>query len=335
MFDNGHSPLIARPVADVESQNATSRGLAFISSAPAIMDILAKIKLIAQSQASVLITGESGTGKEVIARFIHSLSDRADKPYVGLNCAALPRDVIENELFGHEKEAFTGAVSKKMGCFELAQNGTLFLDEVAEMHPQVQAKFLRALELKSIRRLGGHEDIEVDARIVAATNKNIPSALTSGELRSDVYYRLSVVEIHIPALRERREDVPLLIDHFIGMFSEKYKKPPKRLSSESMQLMMNFEWPGNVRELKNVVESLMLICPECIIEPCHLPARISRQKPVELFISMPIGTTIEEVERILILRTLALVGDNKTRAAQILGISRKSLYDRLNSFSQP
>jgi DNA-binding NtrC family response regulator len=306
----------------------------FVSAHPLLQAIMERAALVAKTQAAVLITGESGTGKEVIARYIHEHSGKTDKPCVAINCAALPRDVIDNELFGHEKEAFTGAVTKKAGCFELAHGGTLFLDEVAEMHPQVQAKLLRALELKRFRRLGGHEEIEVDVRIVAATNRNIADALASGDLREDVYYRLGVVEIALPPLRDRRSDVPLLIDYFMERFSQTYSKPRKVLSPESLEILEDYHWPGNVRELRNLVESLIITCPEDVVEPVHLPERMSREHALKMAISIPVGSSIQAVEQLLIEHTLRASGGNKSRTAKILGVSRKYLYEKLRTYGK-
>jgi len=302
----------------------------FISRNPAMLDLLAKITLIANSHASVLITGESGTGKEVVASLIHHLSPRCQNPFIAINSAALPKDVVDNELFGHEKEAFTGAVSKRIGCFELAHTGTLFLDEIAEMHPQTQAKLLRAIENKSIRRLGGREEIGVDARIIAATNRDIAVSLSDGLLREDLFYRLSVVEIALPALRERKDDIPLLVDHFSADLSKKYGRDQKRFSAESLALMTEFDWPGNVRELRNVIERVLLVCPDDVVTPAYLPERVRGAASAGTSITIPIGTTVEEAERRLIDGTLAAVNNNKSAAAKILGLSRKTLHNKLS-----
>jgi DNA-binding NtrC family response regulator len=302
--------------------------LPFIGTHPLLRDLLARAVKVARSSAPVLITGESGTGKEVLARYIHTQSQ--SQTFVAVNCAALPRDVIDNELFGHEKEAFTGAVSKKAGCFELAHQGTLFLDEVAEMQPQVQAKLLRALETKRFRRLGGQEEIEVDVRILSATNRNITEAIASGGLREDVYYRLGVVELSLPPLRERISDIPLLLEHFSAVLCAKYQKPSLTWSAEALEVMISYRWPGNVRELRNIVESLVVISDGTLVEPSWLPERISREHAIRSAISIPVGSTIEEVEWLMIDHTLRSTGGNKSRAAQILGVSRKYLYDKLN-----
>jgi transcriptional regulator with PAS, ATPase and Fis domain len=312
----------------------TERALpVFLSVSPLIQDMMSTISLIANSPASVLITGESGSGKEVISQYIHACSNRAQQPFIAINAAALPKDVIDNELFGHEKEAFTGAISKKSGCFELADRGTLFLDEIAEMHVQTQAKLLRAIETKSFRRLGGKEEVTVDVRVVAATNKNIAQAIAAGEFREDLFYRLSVIELVVPPLRARKDDVPLLATHFLSHFSRKYDLPRKSFSREALEMMAAFDWPGNVRELRNMVEGLMLMCPDSTISARCLPERISKHKPRTLSVSIPLGTSLEMAERIVINQTLASVEQNKSAAAKILGISRKTLHNKLNALN--
>ena len=311
---------------------------ALVSKCSAIADMLHTIDLVAPSSASVLITGESGTGKEIVARLVHLRSHKPHSQFVAINCAALPKDVIDNELFGHEREAFTGAASRRPGCFERAHEGSLFLDEITEMHPQVQAKLLRAIESKTIRRLGGHEDIQIDVRVVAATNRKISDALSSGALRADLYYRLGVVEIHIPPLRDRKCDIPLLAEHFMRVFCEKHKRPLKQFTPESLGLLDQYDWPGNVRELRNMTESIVLLCPGETVDPKYLPLKVSHAAPGRNAfqaldaITIPFGTSLAESERQLILHTLALSGNNKSRAARILGLSRKAMYDKLRQY---
>ncbi len=297
----------------------------FVGESAFVQDLRTKIDLIAQSQVPVLITGESGGGKEVVARLIHHRSAENSNPFVAINAAALPKDVVDNELFGHEKEAFTGAVSKKPGCFELAHKGTLFLDEIAEMHPQTQAKLLRAIENKSFRRLGGREEVLVDTRVVAATNRDIPSALKSGDLREDLYYRLSVIELHLPPLRERKEDVPLLAQHFMTLFAQRYDKPEKTFSKNAFEAMLAYHWPGNVRELRNLVERVMVVTPSDVVDVDQLPSRISNCKPVSMSMTIPVGTPLREAKRIVIEQTLAAVNNNRSAAARLLGVSRRTL----------
>jgi len=315
----------------VQGHSATECDQAFISQCQVIAELKAKIDLIAPSQASVLITGESGTGKEVVARLIHRLGSGPARPFVAINAAALPRDVVDNELFGHEKEAFTGAISKKMGCFELAHQGVLFLDEIAEMQPQTQAKLLRAIENKSFRRLGGREEVAVEVRIIAATNKNISELLKSGAFREDLFYRLSVIELSIPPLRERAEDIPHLIQHFATVLAAKYNKHPKIFSKDAMELLMIYDWPGNVRELRNLVERVMIVCSSDTVLPHQLPERISKRTPTRSCIVIPVGTSLEQAKNMVIEQTLAAVDQNKSAAARLLGVSRRMLITRAKS----
>lgn len=305
-----------------------------IGKSHAIGEIRSAVNLVARSQTTVLITGESGTGKEVVSRLVHLKSNRRNKPFVPLNCAALPKDVIENELFGHEKGAFTGALLKKQGCFEIADKGTLFFDEIAEMSLDTQAKLLRAIETQKFRRLGGKEEVSVDVRIIAATNKNITSALASKELREDLYYRLSVIEIFIPPLRERKEDIAPLVDHFLTMFSVKYGRPRQQFSESCLEIMRNYDWPGNVREMCNIIERALVICPHPVIGSQYIPQKIKTLLPTQVHINIPLGISSQEAERILIIQTLASAGNNKSKTAKILGLSRKTLHNKLASFSQ-
>ena len=306
-----------------------SSSVTYISRDPAVLNILCRLKLVAQSNASILITGESGTGKDVLARLVHQMGEGRTRPFVAINCAALPKDVVDNELFGHEKEAFTGAVSKKAGCFELAHGGTLFLDEIVEMHVQTQAKLLRAIENKSFRRLGGREEVRVETRVVAATNRDIPAALKEGTLREDLFYRLSVVEFTLPPLRERKEDIPLLVEHFLRLFAEQYHQEQKQFTAEAMEQLMSFDWPGNVRELRNVVERMMLVCVPQEITASELPEKIGGRKPASHSVTVPVGISLAESERMVIHRTLEAVENNKSKAARVLGISRRTLHSKL------
>jgi DNA-binding NtrC family response regulator len=305
-----------------------------VGQSAAIREIRSAVSLVAKSQTTVLITGESGTGKEVVSRLIHRQSPRKTNPFIALNCATLPKDVIENELFGHEKGAFTGALLKKPGCFEMADHGTLLFDEIAEMSLETQAKLLRAIETQKFRRLGGKEEISVDVRLIAATNKNIATALKLKELREDLYYRLSVIEIFIPPLRERKEDIALLVEYFLSIFSRKYGKPKQRFNDECMNLMSNYNWPGNVREIRNVVERAFVLCSQDSIGIQYLPERIKSQHNSQILINIPLGSSSLEAERILILQTLASAGNNKAKTAKILGLSRKTLHNKLATFSQ-
>lgn len=315
-----------------ESSDSSGGDPQLIGESRTIQEVRSAICLVADSEAAVLITGESGTGKEIVARLIHSHSRRTAKPFVALNSAAIPKDVIENELFGHEKGAFTGALEMKQGAFEHAHGGTLFFDEIADMGKDTQAKVLRAIESKRFRRLGGKEEVQVDVRIIAATNKNIPSAIKAGEFREDLYYRFSVIEIALPPLRERREDIPLLAEHFLKSFALKYERPPQRFTDEAMDMLMKFEWAGNVRELQNLVERAVITCQTETIDVEHLPTRLTNHKPLGSCITIPIGSSFDVAEKQIILQTLASVHDNKSKAARILGLSRKTLHNKLNQF---
>jgi transcriptional regulator with PAS, ATPase and Fis domain len=306
----------------------------FIGNSARIREICSVIHLVSDSITPVLITGESGTGKDVVAKLIHSKSPRARMPYVAINCAAVPRDVFENELFGHEQGAFTGATAKKSGYLEMANGGTLFFDELAEMSPDTQAKLLRVIENKSFRRLGGKEEIHVDVRMLAATNKSIDDAIKAGEMRKDLYYRFSVIEIYLPPLHERSEDIPVLIDYFLLHFCRMHKKNLKKFSDAALGMLIKYSWPGNVRELRNAVERLVIMCPEDLITPDFLPENISGCRLQEDKISITIGTSLRKAENELILRTLDAVDNNKSRAASLLGLSRKALYNKLERMEE-
>jgi DNA-binding NtrC family response regulator len=303
-----------------------------VGESPAIQLLRQTINTVGPSDANVFIWGESGTGKELVAKALHSRSKRASKPFIAVNCAALPKDILENELFGHEKGAFTGALNQKPGCFELADGGTLFLDEIGEMSRETQAKLLRAIEEQRFRRLGGRHEIKVDARVVAATNREVASALDQGILRSDLYYRLSVVEVELPPLRNRKHDVLPLANHFLRMFSLKYGKDIKGFTSDYVEMLQSYHWPGNIRELRNAIERAVVICPGESISVLDLPEKILRTQNEIMHISIPIGSSVEEAEKKLILETLASVGNNKAKAARILGVSRKTLHNKLHNF---
>ncbi|MFQ5603162.1 MAG: sigma-54-dependent transcriptional regulator [bacterium] len=297
-----------------------------------MQEIYKLIEAVADTTTSVIITGESGTGKELVARAIHRASNRCDGPFVAVNCSAFPMEILENELFGHELGAFTGALKEKAGCFELADNGTLFLDEVCEMPIEIQAKLLRALEERRFRRLGGKHEIEVDVRVISASNKNLEEALEEKLLRDDLYYRLCVVEIELPPLRDRTGDIPLLMNEFRQYFSEKNQKPVMHFSQQSLEILNRYQWPGNVRELKNTIERAIVLCKGDTIEVSDLPKRIINPDGSKIDIHIPIGTSLEVSERELILKTLEYVNNNKTHAAQILGISLKTLHNKLNHY---
>ena len=291
-------------------------------------EIYSMIEAAAPSAASIFIVGESGTGKELVARAIHDKSPRAKGPFIAINCAAFPREILENELFGHEKGAFTGAINEKAGCFELADGGTLFLDEVAEMEPDIQVKFLRALEQRSFRRLGGKKEIHVDIRVVAATNKRIQQALDEGKLRDDLYHRLAVIPLQLPPLRDRRGDVRVLAEHFLRRFAEDNSKPLKGFSAEALEFITAYRWPGNVRELKNAIERAVILArgDEVSLADMRGYELISSE---DREVRIPVGTPLEQVERTLVLKTFSFAEGDHGRAARLLGIEVDELRNRL------
>ena len=295
------------------------------------------IEQVAPSSASVLITGESGTGKELVARTIHKMSPRRDQPFVAINCSAIPETLMESELFGHEKGAFTGAASRRQGCFELADKGTLLLDEIGEMPSLLQAKLLRVIEERAVRRLGSRKEIEVDVRLLAATNRKPEQAVAEGNLRSDLLYRLNVFSIHLPSLGQRKEDLPLLAQHLVTQLALKHNRPARFMSPAALHALQFHAWPGNVRELRNVIERAVIICSGEQIERHHFaPYPIEQRERLrdEDTLSLPVGTPLEEVERQMIMRTLQKTKNNKTRAAELLGISLKTLHNKLNLYRE-
>ena len=304
-----------------------------IGASPEMRKIYQVVEQAAPTSASVLITGESGTGKELVAQTIHRLSPRAVFPFVAINCAAIPETLLESEIFGHEKGAFTGAVDRRAGCFELADHGTLFLDEIAEMTPATQVKLLRVLQERTFRRLGGRHEQTVDVRMIAATNVVPADAVKSGKLREDLYYRLHVFAIELPPLRQRKEDLPLLIQSFIAEFNSRNNKQVSAVEPAAMKALEHYHWPGNVRELRNVVERSVILSSGQFLEMKHLPPYLTETPapaaPVGGMALTP-GMTVEEAENRLIILTLDHSGGNKTRAAEILGISLKTLHNKLN-----
>jgi len=302
-----------------------------IGSSPQMRKVYQVIEQAAPTSASVLIWGESGTGKELVAQTIHQLSPRAQMPFVPINCAAIPETLLESEIFGHEKGAFTGAVDRRAGCFELADRGTLFLDEIAEMTPATQVKLLRVLQERKFRRLGGRNEETVDVRVIAATNVNPSEAVKNGKLREDLYYRLNVFAIELPTLRQRKEDLQLLVQSFLADFNQRNNKQVSALDPAAMRILEQYNWPGNVRELRNVIERAVILSTGEFVDPKHLPPLVTDSPDVvKPTLSLTPGTTVEEAETRLILMTLEHTRDNKTRAAEILGISLKTLHNKLN-----
>ena len=320
-----------------------------VAGAPVMLEVTRQIELVAPTDATVLIAGESGTGKELVARTIHDHSARRRGPFVAVNCAAIPDTLLESEIFGHEKGAFTGAAGRRSGCFELADGGTLLLDEVAEMQPAIQVKFLRVLQEGRFRRLGGTMELTVEVRVIAATNKDPLRAVQEGKLREDLYYRLNVFAIALPPLRERMEDLDALVATALPELNERHQRSVRAVDDRVLAALRAYAWPGNVRELRNVLERAVIMCPGEVIGLAHLPAPPApvapslppaasdpgaARDPEDGGLHIPVGTTVDEAERRLILRTLQHTGNNKTRAAEILGISLKTLHNKLHRYQQ-
>jgi DNA-binding NtrC family response regulator len=310
-----------------------------VGNSPKMRKIYSVIEQAAPTPASVLIIGESGTGKELVAQTIHQLSPRTEAPFVAINCAAIPETLLESEIFGHERGAFTGAVDRRAGCFELADRGTLFLDEIAEMVPVTQVKLLRVLQERRFRRLGGRVEQEVDVRVIAATNVNPLEAIREGKLRDDLYYRLNVFTIELPPLRDRKEDLPLIIQGLLDEFNARDRRHVQAVMPDAMRLLELYDWPGNVRELRNVIERATILAKGDVIDASHLPRFGAPARPLEPVpgasgVTIAPGMTVDEAERKLIVATLEAAGNNKTRAAEMLGISLKTLHNKLNRMKQ-
>ena len=314
---------------------ALAPGTDLICQGPAMREVVALVKRVAGSNASVVVTGESGTGKEIVARAIHGLSGRKDKPFVALNCSAIPATLIESELFGYERGAFTGAEQRRMGNFEMAHGGTLFLDEVGELPLEMQGKFLRVLEERRLRRLGGKGEVEVDVRVLCATNRDLREEIRASRFREDLYFRLHVFTIRLPPLRERREDIPLLVQHFIGKFATETGKHVNGATAGAMDLLEAYAWPGNIRELRNTVERAMILVDGDMIGEEHLPPDMRPQAggPGEPALRLSEGLRLKEVEKQYILSSLRRNRGNKARTAEQLGISEKTLYNKLHRYA--
>jgi DNA-binding NtrC family response regulator len=326
---------IGREVALLRRQAGAGDHPVLLGRSAAIQAVRQQIDQAAASVAPVLVLGESGTGKELVARALHALSPRARASFVGVNCAAIAESLLESEIFGHEKGAFTGAIERRIGCFELADGGTLLLDEVAEIHPAVQAKFLRVLEEGTFRRVGGKAEIHVDVRLVAATNQDPDTAVRNGKLRADLFYRLNVFPIKLPSLRERPDDIPVLAEAFLQDAAARNGRAATTITPEALQRLQGYAWPGNVRELRNVVERAVLLADGNTIEPSHLPEGLSATDTTSEAVpalTLPFGITLDEAEKALILQSLQLTGNNKTRAAAILGINVKTLHNKLTRY---
>jgi DNA-binding NtrC family response regulator len=300
-----------------------------------MQEVMHLVEQVAPSSASVLITGETGSGKEILARTIHRLSPRTDRPFIAINCSAIPESLMESEIFGHERGAFTGAAERRLGCFELADGGTLLLDEIGEMPAPTQAKLLRVLEDHKVRRLGSKVETPVDVRVIAATNKEPEQAVAKGELRQDLYFRLNVFHILLPPLRDHKEDIPLLVEHILREINVKHGRHVRGVNPEVLDLFASYSWPGNVRELRNVLERAAIVSDRDLIGRASLPTDFGHAPAATASdlasLRFPLGTTVEAAERELILQTLAST-NNKTRAAELLGISLKTLHNKLKEY---
>ena len=305
-----------------------------IGRSPSMTRLFETVALVAPSEATALIVGESGTGKELIANAIHQNSPRKDRPLIIVNCAALPETLLESELFGHEKGAFTGAITRKQGRFQLAHNSSIFLDEIAEMAPATQAKILRVLQEREFEPVGSTQTIKVATRVIAATNKNLEEEIQAGRFREDLYYRLNVVTVDVPPLRQRREDIPLLADFFLKQYAQKNRRLIKGFTPRATDLLMRYEWPGNVRELENIIERAVIMSRGEMITPLEFPNDLQNLDEAlkESRIDLTPGRSLKEVEKVLILRTLEETGGNRTHAARILGISRRTLQLKLKEY---
>jgi DNA-binding NtrC family response regulator len=297
------------------------------------LDIVRLAETVAPTDSTVLILGESGTGKEVLARFIHELSSRANGPFLSINCGALPESLLESELFGHVKGSFTGAVKDKTGLFTASANGTFFLDEIGEMTPATQVKLLRVLQHREVIPVGATEAVPTDTRLIAATNRDLDQEIKVGRFRSDLYYRLNVISIHLPPLRQRRDDIPLLAEHFLHRIAGLRKEPVKRLQPATLEVLQGYQWPGNVRELENALERAVILAGSDQIGPDLLPERVSERKTEPLVAARtPVNPTLEAIERAYILWVLQSESGNKSRTAEVLGIDPSTLYRKLSRY---
>ncbi|MGE0823850.1 MAG: sigma-54-dependent transcriptional regulator [Candidatus Binatia bacterium] len=304
-----------------------------IGQSPVMRQIYLLIAAVSKNKSTVLVTGESGTGKELVARTIHRQSDWADRPFVAINCGAMSETLLDSQLFGHRRGAFTGAIADHNGVFQMAHGGTLFLDEISEIPVSLQVKFLRAIQEKEVTPLGASRPVKVDVRIIAASNRDLEEEVKKGAFREDLFYRLNVVPIHLPPLRERREDIPLLVEHFVGIFSTEYKVEPKRVAPAALEKLIAYPWPGNIRELQNVIERMFALSRSSEISLTDLPGPISgfEEKPVSFheYIELP---TLEQMERSLILAALQKSQGNKNEAARLLAIDRQRLYRKIDKY---
>lgn len=317
--------------AEVATLKARNRYDRIVGKSQKMVSLMETVAQVAPTRASVLITGESGVGKELVADAIHELSNRSKGPFIKVHCAALSASLLESELFGHEKGSFTGAVSQKKGRFELADGGTIFLDEIGEIDAATQVKLLRVLQEKEFERVGGEKSITVDVRVVCATNRDLLKEIEKGNFREDLYYRLNVVHFDVPPLRERKDDIPLLMTTFLTQFNQENDKKIEGFSNGAKKALLSYEWPGNIRELRNSIESAVVLSRSSVIEADDLPPAI-RLADNSAQLSLDVGITLAEAEKQLIMSTLVMSGGNKTKAAEILGIGRKTLHRKLQEY---
>jgi two-component system response regulator HydG/two-component system response regulator AtoC len=310
-----------------ETPSASAQFYGIIGRSKAMQEVFSLIRRVSKTDANILILGESGTGKELVARAIHYSSLRKDKPFIPIDCTTIPGELMESELFGYEKGAFTGAVERKIGLIEMAQGGTLFLDEIGDLDYALEKKLLRFLQEKEIHRLGGKGKISVDVRVLSATNRNIESEVDKGDFRADLYYRLNVITIHIPALRERKEDIPLLAGHCLNRFAQKYRKSLRGFDQDFLTALKNYDWPGNVRELENTIERAIILCPHDTIAGDYLPAKLRTAAEPNHIDEL----NLPEMEKRTITRALDKSSWNQSHAAQLLGISRKQLRTKMKN----
>src|SRR6202050_3556409 len=332
----GHARNQQAVVALTRDLRAAGKLGTLVGTSAPMQDVMRQVEIAAPCRGALLITGETGSGKEMVARSIHMLSPRADRPFVAINCSAIPESLMESEIFGHEKGAFTGAAERRLGCFELADGGTLLLDEIGEMPAPTQAKLLRVLEDGKIRRLGSKSETSVNVRVLAATNREPEQAVSKGDLRHDLFFRLNVFRIHIPPLRDHKDDIPALTQQLLADLATKHGKAARGVTDDVLDLFQSHSWPGNIRELRNILERALIVCDREVINRAHLPPDFGRAPSTASAsqlsaLRFPIGTTVEAAERELIQQTLAAT-NNKTRAAELLGISLKTLHNKLKEY---
>jgi len=308
-------------------------GVGLVGNSPPMRKAMELVEKVAPSKASVIITGQSGTGKEMVARAIHQLSPRHDKPFIAINCSAIPASLIESEMFGHERGAFTGADQRRLGAWELADGGTLFLDEIGEIPIELQAKFLRVIEEERLRRLGGKSEISVDVRVISATNRDLKDEIKAGHFREDLYFRLNVFHINLAPLKERHDDIPVLVQHFIDKFGREGGKKIQGITPQALKVIGDYAWPGNIRELRNTLERAVILCGGGPIDVEHLPSELASGGGESAYLKLPYGLPLREVEKEYILTSLVRLQNNKARTAQALGISEKTLYNKLYRYS--